>query len=161
MTLAQKKAFKAEIEHYCKLAEQYEARWHYSQRRPYTGLGTAPQTFHTDDCSSYVALVYYWAAKHIGVSIRDPLNFNYSGYGNTQSAIEWLDEFAISPKNYRRGDIAIYGTRSNTKHMTVCRKWGTKSASVWSSFGQEAGPHSTKLSYRSDLVGTYRHPGLK
>lgn len=160
MTAAQKTAFKDELEEYCKLAERYEARWHYTQQRPYTGLGTAPQTFHRDDCSSYVALAFYWAAKHTGVSVRDPLNFNYSGYGNTQSAIEWLDEYAISPKNYRRADIAIYGTRSLTKHMTVCRKWGSKTTSVWSSFGREAGPNQTKLLYRDDLVAVYRHPAL-
>lgn len=34
-----KKAFRQEVTAYCKLAEQYEQRWHYSQRRPYTGLG--------------------------------------------------------------------------------------------------------------------------
>ena len=160
MTPAQKTAFKEEIEHFCKLAEQYETRWHYTQRRPYTGLGTAPQTFHSDDCSSYVALVFYWAAKHTGVGAHDPLNFNYSGYGNTQSAVEWLDEYAINPKNYRRGDIAIYGTRSRTKHMTVCRGYGSPAKSVWSSFGQEAGPQKVTLHYRTDLVGTYRHPAL-
>lgn len=160
LTPAQKKAFKDEIEHFCKLAEQYEGRWHYDQRRPYTGLGAAPQTFHTDDCSSYAALVYYWAMRHSGAAVSDPLNYHYSGYGNTQSAIEYLDAHEISAVNYRRGDMAIYGTHWNTKHMTVCRKYGTKTTSVWSSFGQEAGPQAVKLHYRNDLVGVYRHPAL-
>lgn len=160
LTPTQKRQFREEIADYCALAESYEQRWHYSMTRPYSGLGVAPQTFHTGDCSSYCALIFYWAAKHTAAKVSDPLDYNYSGYGNTQSAIDYLDAHKAPLDKYRIGDMAIYGTRSNTKHMTVCRKAGTGATSVWSSFGQEAGPLATKLHYRSDLVGAYRHPAL-
>lgn len=160
LTPTQKKNFRAEIVEFCKLAEQYESRWHYTQARPYTGLGIAPQTFHQDDCSSYCALVFYWAAHHTGVKASDPLDYHFSGYGNTQSAIDYLDAHKAPLDKYRIGDMAIYGSRSNTKHMTVCRKAGTGAASVWSSFGSEGGPDARSLHYRTDLVGVYRHPAL-
>jgi hypothetical protein len=156
----QKLAFRQEVVAFCKLAEQYEARWHYTQRRPYTGLGTAPQTWHSDDCSSYCALVFWWAGHHTGVSVADPLGYHYSGWGNTGSALSYLKSHNAPVDKYRIGDMAIYGTASNTKHMMVCRKAGTSSTSVWSSFGQEAGPEQHGLHYRSDLVGAYRHPAL-
>src|SRR5262245_3613371 len=87
----QKKDFRKELAAFCYAAEVNQARWHYSQKRPYTGLGNAPQTWHLDDCSSYVALSFYWAMHHTGVKVADPLDYHYSGYGNTQSAIGYLD----------------------------------------------------------------------
>jgi hypothetical protein len=56
--------------------------------------------------------------------------------------------------------MAFYGSRSNTHHMTVCRKAGTGASAIFSSFGQQAGPLPTALHYRNDLVGVYRHPAL-
>ncbi len=160
LTPNEKKEFRAEIVSYTKLAEQYESRWHYTQARPYTGLGKAPQTFHQDDCSSYCALVFYWAAHHTATSVSDPLNYHYSGYGNTQSAYEYLRAHTAPKDKYRIGDMALYGFPANTEHMTVCRVAGTGASSKWSSFGQEAGPLVTTLHYRPDLIGVYRHPAL-
>lgn len=156
-----KKEFRIELAAYCKLAEQYEARWHYSQRRPYTGLGAAPQTYHVNDCSGYVALCFYWAGRHSGHTVHDPLDEHYSGWGYTGTSITYLDAHKAPVDKYRIGDVAFYGTsHSNTTHMTVCRKAGTSETSVWSSFGQEAGPQPVKLHYRRDLLGAYRHPAL-
>jgi len=155
-----KRQFREEIADFCALAESYEARWHYTQARPYSGLGKAPQTFHQDDCSSYCALIFYWAAPHTGVKVSDPLDMHYSGWGNTNTAYAYLKAHKAPLDKYRIGDMAIYGSASNTKHMTICRKSGDRSTSIWSSFGQEAGPLATKLNYRSDLVGAYRHPAL-
>jgi hypothetical protein len=160
LTPTQKKRFREEIVSFTKLAEQYEERWSYTQDRPYSGLGAAPQTWHHDDCSSYCALVFYWAMKHTGVKASDPLDYHYSGYGNTQSAIDYLDAHNAPKDKYRVGDMAIYGSRSNTKHMTICRKSGTGASAIWSSFGQQAGPEPHPLHYRNDLVGVYRHPAL-
>lgn len=161
LTPTAKKEFRREVISYCKLAEQYEQRWHYSQRRPYTGLGDAPQTHHVNDCSSYVALVFYWSGRHSMHTVRDPLNQHYSGWGYTGTSIDYLEEYPAGG-SYRVGDIAFYGpSRSNTTHMTVCRKGGTGDTAVWSSHGQEAGPQAVKLRYRSDLVGVYRHPALR
>lgn len=156
-----KRQFREELADFCSLAESYEQRWHYSQRRPYTGLGAAPQTWHTDDCSSYVALIYYWAMHHTQVVVSDPLGMKYSGWGYTGSAIAYLDDHKAPKDKYRIGDVAIYGTPSNTVHMTVCRKSGTATSAVWSSHGSEGGPAPRELHYHpSPLVGVYRHPAL-
>lgn len=164
LTPNQKKEFRAEIVSFTKLAEQYEHRWHYDQRRPFTGIGAAPQTYHVDDCSAYCSLVFYWAARHTqnGVRVADPLDYHYSGYGNTQSAYEYLRAHKAPKDKYRIGDMAIYGTTSKTVHMTVCRKAGTAQTAIWSSFGQEAGPEPRQpLGYHpAPLVGVYRHPAL-
>jgi hypothetical protein len=156
----QKKAFRLELAAFCKLAEQYESRWHYTQRRPYTGLGAAPQTWHYDDCSSYVALCFWWAAHHTGVGVADPLAEHWSGYGNTGTSYAYLKAHHAPPDKYRIGDVVLYGSAYDTKHTTVCRKAGTDETAVWSSFGREAGPEPHGLHYRSDLVGVYRHPAL-
>lgn len=156
-----KKALRVELASFCRLAEQFESRWHYSQRRPYTGLGVAPQTYHVDDCSSYVALCFWWAGHHTGHPVADPLAMHYSGWGNTNTSIGYLDAHPAPRDKYRIGDVALYGiSPSNTKHMTVCRKAGDRNTSLWSSFGQEAGPQAVKLHYRGDLLNVYRHPAL-
>lgn len=161
-TPTQKKAFRDELVRYCLEAERYESRWHYSQNRPYTGLGTAPQTYHLNDCSSYCALAFWWAGHHTAAVAPDPLNYHYSGYGNTQSAYEYLRAHTAPQDKYRVGDMAIYGTSSRTVHMTVCRKAGTGATAVWSSFGREAGPEGRQpVTYHpAPLLGVYRHPAL-
>jgi len=164
LTPNQKKEFRAEIAGFCKLAEAYEMRWHYDQRRPYTGIGAAPQTYHVNDCSSYCSLVFYWAARHTqdGVKVSDPLDYHYTGYGNTQSAYEYLKAHKAPKDKYRIGDMAIYGSQFDTVHMMVCTKEGSGTTGRWSSFGQEAGPEArTDVNYHpKPLVGIYRHPAL-
>ena len=161
LTPTQKLHFREEIADYCALAEAYESRWHYSQRRPYTGLGSAPQTWHTDDCSSYCALVFWWAAHHVQVSAADPLGMHYSGWGYTGSALAYLDDHHAPKDKYLIGDMAIFGSTWNTVHMMVCRRPGTGNTAVWSSHGSEGGPAPRQLHYHpSPLVGVYRHPAL-
>src|SRR5262249_8290306 len=152
-----------ELASYCRAAEAAEARWHYSQRRPYTGLGAAPTTWHEDDCSSYVALAFWWAGHHTGNPVADPLGLHYSGWGFTGTALAYLDDYKAPPDKYRIGDVAIYGVPSNTVHMTVCRIQGTGETAGWSSFGQEAGPELRRdVHYHpSPLIGVYRHPALR
>jgi len=164
LTPNQKKEFRAEIVAYCKLAEAYEMRWHYDQRRPYTGIGAAPQTYHVNDCSSYCSLIFYWAARHTqdGVKVSDPLDYHFTGYGNTQSAYEYLKAHKAPKDKYRIGDMAIYGSQFDTVHMMICTKEGSGTTGRWSSFGQEAGPEvRTDVNYHpKPLVGIYRHPAL-
>lgn len=158
----QKKAFREELARYCIEAERFESRWHYAQNRPYTGLGAAPQTWHQNDCSSYCALAFWWAGHHTAAVASDPLNWHYSGYGNTQSAYEYLKAHTAPKDKYRIGDMAIYGSASNTVHMTLCRKEGTGTTAVFSSFGREAGPEARNdIHYHpAPLLGVYRHPAL-
>src|SRR5262249_7941108 len=157
-----KRDFRRELAVYCRAAESAEARWHYSQRRPYTGLGAAPTTWHEDDCSSYCALAFWWAGHHTGHPVADPLNMHYSGWGFTGTAYEYLKAHPAPLDKFRIGDLAIYGSSSNTVHMTVCRVAGTAETAVWSSFGQEAGPEARRpLSYHpSPVLGVFRHPAL-
>ena len=152
--------FREQVADFCLAAESYESRWHYSQRRPYSGLGVGPANWHTDDCSSYCDLVFWWAGHYSGHPVSAPLGYHYSGYGNTQSAYDYLKAHSAPEDKYRIGDMAIYGTSWLTKHMTVCRKEGDRSKAVWSSFGREQGPEPHDLHYRSDLVGVYRHSAL-
>ena len=154
--------FREEIADYCAMAEAYEQRWAYSQRRPYTGLGVPPQSWHTDDCSSYCALVFWWAGHHSGHPVADPLGMHYSGWGYTGSAYGFLNDHKAPIDKYRIGDMAIYGSQWNTVHMTVCRRPGTGKTAVWSSHGHTAGPEGvTDVHYHSSpLLGVYRHPAL-
>lgn len=154
--------FREEIADFCAMAEAYEARWHYSQRRPYTGLGVAPQSYHLNDCSSYVALVFWWAGHHTGHAAADPLNYHYSGYGFTGSAYEFLHPHHAPAGKYLIGDVAIYGSSAwNTVHMVVCRRPGSDSTAIWSSHGSEGGPAAVKLHYHPyPVVGVFRHPAL-
>ena len=163
MTPTQKLRFREELADFCSLAEAYEYRWSYSQRRPYTGLGVSPTTWHSDDCSSYVALAFWWAGHHSGRAIADPLGEHYSGWGFTGTAYEFLHEHEAPLDKYRIGDVAIYGhSIFSTVHMTVCRKAGTRKSAVFSSHGREAGPEPrTDVHYHpAPLLGVFRHPGL-
>ena len=95
--------------------------------------------------------------------MADPLDYHYSGYGNTQSAYEYLKAHNAPKDKYRIGDMAIYGTKADTVHMMVCTKAGTATTGRWSSFGQEGGPETrTDIHYHpAPLVGVYRHPALR
>jgi len=154
--------FREQIADFCAMAEAYESRWHYSQRRPYSGLGVAPQSWHTNDCSSYCDLVFWWAGHYSKHPVAAPLGYHYSGYGFTGSAYNFLKAHTAPVDKYRIGDMAIYGSTSTTVHMMVCRKEGTGRTAVWSSFGREAGPEArTDVNYHpSPLVGVFRHPAL-
>jgi hypothetical protein len=158
-----KLAFRKEIVAFCLAAEKAEARWHYSQRRPFSGFGDGPTAWHDDDCSAYVSLVFYAAGRNSKHPVADPLGpqGHYSGWGYTGTALAFLDTHHAPPEKYRVGDIAIYGTVSDTVHMVVCRKAGTSDSSIWSSHGNEGGPQPVKLHYHpSPLVGAFRHPAL-
>ena len=130
-------------------AEAAEAKWHYSQRRPFSGIGVVPEQDHTNDCSGYAVLVYAWARKVTELPIIDPSGHGYSGYGNT-----W-DDLDGHPRvgSYLVGDLAHYDG-----HVTICRKAGGASSSIWSSFGSESGPDDKSLYYRDDFLFVCRPP---
>jgi len=156
-----KKNLRAQIARFCLVAEKYRDRWTYSQVRPYPGLGHAPSAYHTDDCSAYGALIYYWAGHMIGKGVADPLGEHYSGWGNTETAHAFLSAHHAPPDKYRVGDIALYLEDAfQHHHMTICRTGGTGDSAWFSSNGSQADPNPTRLHYRSDLTGVYRHPAL-
>ena len=141
------------ISDFCQRAEAYESLWHYTQRRPFTGLGVEPERTHENDCSSYVILAYYWARKVTGLKVPDPSGYAYAGYGNTWDNLDGHPR--VTSGNYLVGDLAHYNG-----HVTLCRKPGDANSSVWSSFGTEFGPDGLNLYYRGDFNKVVRPPLL-
>ncbi len=141
---------RAAMADFCRRAEGHEGVWHYTQNRPFTGLGNAPESAHYGDCSAYCILAYFWAKQETGLLIPDPSGYNFSGYGNTWDD---LDGHPRVSSPYQVGDLAQY-----EGHVTICRKPGTASTAIFSSFGREAGPENTNLNYRSDLRFVCRPP---
>lgn len=141
------------ITDFCLRAEQYEEVWHYTQKRPYTGLGVEPEKTHENDCSSYAILAYYWARKVTDLRVPDPSGYAYSGYGNTWDNLDGHPR--VTSGNYLVGDLAHYDG-----HVTICRKPGDADSSVWSSFGTEFGPDGLRLFYRGDFIKVVRPPLL-
>ena len=112
--------------------------------------------------SGYLALAFDWAMHQTGVYLASPLGAAH-GWGYTGSQLEWLRQNGryAPPGKYLVGDMAIYGTPSNTVHTTICRKAGTAATAIFSSNGNENAPQPTKLAYHPDpVVGVFRHPGL-
>ena len=137
------------ITDFCLRSETSEDRWHYTQKRPYSGLGDQPEETHENDCSSYVCLAYYHARQQTGVRVVDPSGYNYSGYGNTWDDLDGHPR--VTSGNYLVGDLAHYDG-----HVTICRKPGDANSSVWSSFGSEFGPDGLSLYYRGDFIKVVR-----
>jgi len=131
------------IEDFTKRSEQHESMWHYTQHRPFGGFGVTPEREHYNDCSSYVILTYHWARSVTNLPVPDPSGYAYKGWGNTWDD---LDSHPRVGAPYLPGDLAHY-----EGHVSVCRKAGTSSTAIFSSFGREAGPEKTALGYRSDL----------
>lgn len=165
LTPAQKQKVRTTITNFCLRAEQNQLRWHYSQQRPYHGLNVAPEDWHVADCSAYVALVYNWTMHHTAIYLADPLGENYSGYGYTDTQLEWLRRHGTPAPDgkYLVGDMVIYGHSDwNTTHTAICRKAGGDTTALWSSHGNENGPQAVRLHYHPDpVVGIYRHPALR
>jgi len=150
---AEERKIRVALTDFCLRAETHEEIWHYTQKRPFTGLGVEPEKTHENDCSGYVILAYYWARKVTGLKVPDPSGYTYSGYGNTWDNLDGHPR--VTSGNYLVGDLAHYDG-----HVTICRKAGDADSSVWSSFGTEFGPDALKLYYRADFLKVVRPPLL-
>lgn len=148
---AEERKIREAITDFCIRAEINESRWHYTQQRPYQGLGDAPEETHEGDCSSYVIMAYYWAKQVTGLKVPDPSGYSYSGYGNTWDDLDGHER--VTSGNYLVGDLAHYDG-----HVTICRKAGNADRAVWSSFGSEIGPDGFPLYYRGDFRQVVRPP---
>lgn len=158
-----KKAVREAIADFCLRAEKNQIRWHYTQARPFSGFGREPEQNHANDCSGYCSLAFNYAMHEVGVYMGDPLGMRYSGWGWTGSQIEWLDKHGgpAPVGKYLIGDMAFYGTRWATVHVTICRVAGNRETAVFSSNGNENAPQPTKVGYLDDLVGVWRHGALQ
>lgn len=146
---SEEKQIRTAITEFCLRAEAHEEVWHYTQQRPYTGLGVEPERMHENDCSSYAILSYFWARKSTGLHVPDPSGYGYAGFGNTWDDLDGHPRVASG--NYFVGDLAHYDG-----HVTICRKSGNADTSVWSSFGSEFGPDGLNLHYRGDFIKVVR-----
>ena len=115
------------------------------------GFGTAPSQFMYSDCSSRTACSCTRGRGKRPAS-RSPTrrDTTTAGYGNT-----W-DDLDAHPRvvaSVSVGDLAHY-----EGHVSICRKPGSVSEAIFSSFGSERGPHPTNRDYRSDLRFVCRPP---
>lgn len=162
MTPTEKERFRAAVTAYCAEARVNEVSVSYSQQRPfpyYPHIGVGVSTL---DCSGFVGNVFAAAMHRAGVWISDPLSEHYTGFGYTGTLETFLrreGKVVTEVNGYLVGDITRYGW-GNQAHTTVCSKSGSARDSRWTSHGSEAGPIQVRLSYRPDLVGVWRHPGL-
>jgi hypothetical protein len=144
--------FRKHLAEFCLRAENAStAAWTYTQARPFTGLGVAPELNHDNDCSSYVILAYFWARRESKLAVPDPSGYQYDGFGNTWDDLDGHPR--VTSGSYLVGDLAHYNG-----HVTLCRKAGDKDTSVWSSFGAEPKPRPVSLHYRGDLLAVVRPP---
>lgn len=163
LTPTQKKKVRATISVYCAAAVANEPNVHYTRNRPfpyYLHIGTGYVRL---DCSAFVGNVF-WAAMHLtGIYLHDPLDQLYTGEGftGTEEAFLRLHGSKVTDANgYLVGDLARWGTGLHA-HTAVCSKAGTSTTAEWTSHGREAGPVVVNLHYRDDLIGAWRHPGLR
>jgi hypothetical protein len=148
---------RAAITDYCKRCVANEPGWHYSQNRPMSHLGVAPESGGTCDCSGHSTGAYFWAKKVTGVAVPDPNGCGYNGSGYTGTLI---DNPKVTSGKYQVGDLAIYGDSPyHTTHVVTCVKAGDRNTSQWCSMGSESAPYMVALFYRGDLVSVVR-PGL-
>ena len=167
LTPTQKKAFRTAVSVYCVNAEAYRLNRGYSQRRPVLGYGLSAKADQLDDCSGFVSKGFYKGCQVTGIHVRDPLNYFYSGIGNTESMQAWLTHEAPLDK-YRIGDIALWGPNDwDTHHTAVCRKAGTRHTAIFTSHGHQSwrfsddAPEPIALAhFPQHLIGVYRHPAL-
>lgn len=141
---------RAAIAEFCRLAEANEPAWHYSQYRPVDVSCDPSASYLRYDCSSYVLTAYHYAKRKTGLDVPDPAKQGWTGYGNTDYH---EDDHPRVSAPYKVGDLAHYNG-----HVTICRKAGDARTAVFSSHGQEAGPHPCSLHYRSDLRFVVRPP---
>jgi len=144
--------FRAAITDFCLRAERNEDNWHYLMLRPLDESVEPNQSSILSDCSFYVKQAYWWARQKSGLLVPDPSKQGWgSGVGNT----EWYenDHPRVTTGVYKVADLAHY-----PGHVTICRRPGTATTSVWSSHGKEAGPIPASLYYRSDFQYVVRPP---
>jgi cell wall-associated NlpC family hydrolase len=166
---SQKTKVRSAISSFCLLAEEYRLRWHYVESRPFHGFGRPASEYHVADCSAFVSLAFNWAMHTTGIYLPDPLGERYSGIGYTGTELDYVRHHQAPVDKYLVGDLAIFGTWTNTVHTSICRKAGTTSTAVFTSNGHESwifnqdAPEPTSLSdakAQQHLVGVFRHPSM-
>lgn len=162
LTPNQRKQARYVIRRYLERAEANRGDIHYSQFRPLTSLGDSPSHEFTTDCSGLVISAFYWAELWSAFKVKDPGGYGYTGWGFTGSILAENRKRRVPlDRKFFVGDMALYGpSLTNTKHVTICRRNGDTTTSVWTSHGSEAGPYPTRMHYRRDLLLVVRAESL-
>lgn len=162
LTAEQRATARVIIRRYLERAEANKANIHYSQFRPLTSLGDSPTSEFTTDCSGLTISAFYWAELWTAFRVKDPGGYAYSGWGYTGSILETNKRRRVPlDRKFFIGDMALYGpSLTRTAHVTICRKNGDRSGSIWTSHGSELGPYATRLDYRRDLLVVVRSESL-
>ena len=164
----QKAAVRKQIADFCARAENNRLRWTYVEQRPFHGFGQPPEAPHIADCSAYISLAFNWAMHRTGIYLADPLGEHYSGLGYTGTELDFLRAHPAPDAKYLVGDMAIFGSWSNTIHTAIVKKPGGQSAVLSSNghgstiFAQDA-PEAVTVAAAAaaqPLVGIFRHPAL-
>lgn len=170
LTPTQKGKFRDELASFGFKAQTARLRWHYTQQRPGTGYGVPPGERHAADCSIYISLAYKWAVLKTGIYVSDPLHEDYTGWGYTGTLYDFLKPYPVTPGRNLIGDVAIFGTASNTVHTSYCVHPGSDKTAVYSSNGHESfsfgrdAPNPITLhdeAVQLHLLGVFRHPQLR
>ena len=170
MTPTQKQQWRKQARLYMTTAEAYRLNRGYSQRRRVIGYGLSPKADQLDDCSGYVSKVTFFAnaTTPAGVHAGDPLNFRFSGIGNTESIQAYLEPHHPANGRIQVGDIALWGPNDwNTSHTAMCSKPGTLRTAEFSSHGHQSwrfssdAPETILLpNFHEHLIGVFRMPEL-
>ena len=160
LTPTEKKHVREAIAKYCERSEYYKARWHYLQYRRMQNLGVSATKGGKIDCSESYTCAVFMGGRVAKVVLEDPNGLHWSGYGYTGTLYATNHDAQVDSK-FLIGDMGLFGTPSNTRHVITCRKGGTASTAIWTSMGSEPGPYAVRLHYRSDFLGVYRPESLK
>jgi len=160
LTPTEKRSARTALARFLNDSELRRGSVHYTQKRPFDET-VEPSKGYYGDCSSYLSQAFRWVVSHYHIPLADPNGRDYDGYGFTGTllAVNHKHNVPLNRKFFV-GDMAIYGTFWDTRHVVVCRKGGYGADAVWSSHGSEAGPLPVRLRYRSDLLGVYRPASL-
>lgn len=162
LTPTQKKEARDFIAEYCQQAEDNRAAIHYAQFRPMNHLGKSPRSSFTCDCSGFVTSAFYWAETHTKFTVSDPNGMKYNKYGYTGTLLANNRTRRVPlDRKFFVGDMALYGpSLSNTTHVVICKKGGTRKEAIWTSHGSELGPYPVYVDYRPDLLVVVRSLSL-
>lgn len=167
LTPTQKKKWRAALTAYCVSAMANRLNRGYSQRRRVLGYGLHPAAVQIDDCSGFDSKAVYYANVKSMLHVSDPLNFNFQGWGNTESI--QAAGFKVASGKIQVGDIALWGPNdTNTSHTAICYEAGTKVTAKFCSHGHQSwrfkddAPESITLpNFPEHLIGVYRLPELR
>lgn len=122
-------------------------RWHGISKRCNAHEGEFPRY---GDCSA-MATWWLWNGLYLPFKVGDVVNGAHWQYGYTGTQLQH-GKLVVHRRNWRRGDLFIYGAGWPGKHVAMYLGDG-----FVASHGSEAGPFKVRWDYRSDLMAVRRY----